>query len=139
MISPCFIRTRLFKKPTRGDWLTELQFVLYNMGIREGLLQWPIQNQRVLLQWIGYRGCCYISSLYIFGKIMNQKLSLCKIAPAYLKFMHSLDSRISVKFNNRPFVGVVTIMAGLRYVLPLTSQTTQKRKNPRRGRGFLMT
>ena len=42
--------------------------------------------------------------------------------------MQSLDNRNSVKYNNRPFVGVVTIIDGLNYVLPLTSQTTKERK-----------
>ena len=59
---------------------------------------------------------------------MKNTLNLCKISPEYLRFMHSLDNRISVKYNNRPFVGVVTIIDGLNYVLPLTSQTTKERK-----------
>ena len=59
---------------------------------------------------------------------MERILNLCKIEPAYLRFMHSLDYRVSVKYNNRPFVGVVIVVEGLNYVLPLTSQTTQKRK-----------
>lgn len=60
---------------------------------------------------------------------MEQKLSLYKIDPDYLKYLHSIDSRISVKYNNRPFVGIVTMINGISYVLPLTSQTTEERKN----------
>ena len=59
---------------------------------------------------------------------MEPKLSLYKIEPKYLKFMHDIDHRISVKYNNRPFVGIVTMINGIEYVLPLTSQTTQERK-----------
>ena len=59
---------------------------------------------------------------------MEQNLSLYKIDPAYLKFLHKIDGRISVKYNNRPFVGIVTMINGISYVLPLTSQTTQERK-----------
>ena len=58
---------------------------------------------------------------------MDQNLCLCKIDPSYLRFMHSIDYRISVKYNNRPFVGIVTMLNGVPYVLPLTSQTTQER------------
>ena len=42
--------------------------------------------------------------------------------------MHSVDNRVSVKYNNRPFVGVITMINDMPYVLPLTSQTTQDRK-----------
>ena len=59
---------------------------------------------------------------------MDQNLYLCKIHPAYLKYLHRIDSRISVKYNNRPFVGVITMLNGIPYVLPLTSQTTEERK-----------
>ena len=59
---------------------------------------------------------------------MEQNLSLCKIDPAYLKYLHRIDNRISVKYNNRPFVGVITMLNGIPYVLPLTSQTTEERK-----------
>ena len=54
-------------------------------------------------------------------------LNLYKINPDYLKFMHRLDYRINVK-NNRPFVGILTMVNGIRYVLPLTSQTTSVRR-----------
>lgn len=56
------------------------------------------------------------------------KLSLYKIEPDYLRFLHKIDSRISVKYNNRPFVGIITMINGINYVLPLTSQTTEERK-----------
>ena len=59
---------------------------------------------------------------------MEKNLNLYKIEPAYLKYMHRLDYRVSVKYNNRPFVGIITMVNGIRYVLPLTSQTTQERK-----------
>ncbi len=59
---------------------------------------------------------------------MEQNLSLCKIDPAYLKYLHGIDNRVSVKYNNRPFVGVITMLNGIPYVLPLTSQTTEERK-----------
>lgn len=65
---------------------------------------------------------------------MEQNLRLYKIDPAYLKYMHSIDSRISVKYNNRPFVGIVTMINGISYVLPLTSQTTQERKKVGKGK-----
>lgn len=59
---------------------------------------------------------------------MKDNLKLYKIDPEYLSFLHSIDNRISVKYNNRPFVGIVTMVNDIPYVLPLTSQTTQKRK-----------
>lgn len=59
---------------------------------------------------------------------MDEKLSLYKIDPQYLKFLHKIDWRISVKYNNRPFVGIITMLNGTKYVLPLTSQTTAERK-----------
>ena len=59
---------------------------------------------------------------------MDKNLFLCKIDPSYLKYLHKIDSRINVKYNNRPFVGVITMLNGIPYVLPLTSQTTEERK-----------
>ena len=59
---------------------------------------------------------------------MEEKLRLYKVDPAYLRFMHGIDPRVSVKFNNRPFIGIITMLNGISYVLPLTSQTTQERQ-----------
>lgn len=58
---------------------------------------------------------------------MEQELYLCKINNEYLKYLHSIDYRVSVKYNNRPFVGVVTMINNIKYVIPLTSQTTTER------------
>lgn len=46
----------------------------------------------------------------------------------YLKFLHKEDHRVSVKFNNRPFAGIVTTIGEKMYMIPLTSQTTEERK-----------
>ena len=59
---------------------------------------------------------------------MEKELYLCKIDPDYLKHLHKADNRVSVKHNNRPFVGIITMVENVPYVLPLTSQTTQMRK-----------
>lgn len=58
---------------------------------------------------------------------MKKELSLCEIDSGYLKYLHKVDSKVSVKYNNRPFVGVITMVNNIKYVLPLTSQTTQER------------
>lgn len=59
---------------------------------------------------------------------MSDVLFLCTIDAAYLKTMHKADWRVEVKVNNRPFVGIVTLLDGKPYAIPLTSQTTQLRK-----------
>ena len=59
---------------------------------------------------------------------MTTKLSLYRIDPKYLRYLHDIDNRVSEKFDGRPFVGVLTIVNGKQYVLPLSSQTTEKRK-----------
>lgn len=46
----------------------------------------------------------------------------------YLKYLHKEDYRVSVKFNNRPFAGIVTTISNKKYMIPLTSQTTEERK-----------
>ncbi len=45
----------------------------------------------------------------------------------YLKHLHKNDYRVSVKYNNRPFVGIITSINDKKYVIPLTSQTTEER------------
>ena len=59
---------------------------------------------------------------------MATGLQLYQINADYIKYLHKIDYRISVKYNNRPFVGIVTMINGINYVLPLTSQTTEERK-----------
>ena len=68
----------------------------------------------------------------------NLELFLCSVESSYLKFLHKLDSKVSVKYNNRPYVGLITMINAIEYVIPLTSQTTDKRiatgKNKRSAR-----
>ena len=58
----------------------------------------------------------------------NRNPTLYYINKDYLKYMHTVDYRVSVKFNNRPFVGIITTIGAQKYVIPLTSQTTEERK-----------
>lgn len=58
---------------------------------------------------------------------MSNKLFLYKVDPEYLSYLHNVDNRVSEKFNGRPFVGVLAVVNDKQYVLPLTSQTTEKR------------
>ncbi len=58
----------------------------------------------------------------------KEKPILYYIDKAYLKYLHKVDSRVSVKFNNRPFAGIVTSIGTQKYMIPLTSQTTAERK-----------
>lgn len=59
--------------------------------------------------------------------IKNTKPILCEIQRDYIKYMHDKDWRVSVKYNNRKFVGLAVRINGRMYVVPLTSQTTQER------------
>lgn len=52
---------------------------------------------------------------------------LCEIQRDYIKYMHDVDWRVSVKYNNRKFVGLAVRINGRIYVVPLTSQTTTER------------
>lgn len=71
---------------------------------------------------------------------MEDELCLCSVDAEYLKYLHKADWRVSVKYNNRPFVGVVTMINGMYYLLPLTSQTTQEReKNGKKKRAAKIT
>jgi len=59
---------------------------------------------------------------------MEKELSLCIVDANYLKYLHKVDYRVSVKYNNRPYVGVILMINGIEYVIPLTSQTTAERE-----------
>ena len=63
---------------------------------------------------------------------MAKELSLCVVDSQYLRYLHEIDYRVSVKYNNRPFVGIVTMLGGIKYVIPLTSQTTAERRKRRK-------
>lgn len=58
----------------------------------------------------------------------NKDLSLCVVDANYLRYLHKIDFRVSVKYNNRPFVGVIVMIEGSQYIIPLTSQTTSERE-----------
>ena len=62
------------------------------------------------------------------GETVDKELYLCKIDSEYLKYLHSFDNKVSVKYTNRPFVCLITMINDKTYALPLTSQTTQDRK-----------
>ena len=47
---------------------------------------------------------------FFIGDYMDNELYLCEVEPDCLKFLHKIDSQVNVK-----------------YVVPLTSQTTTKR------------
>ena len=71
---------------------------------------------------------------------MEKELYLCNVNKEYLKYMHSIDYRVSVKFSNRPYVGIVVMVNGFKYVIPLTSQTTEERvKENKRKRAARIT
>ena len=59
--------------------------------------------------------------------IEKTKPILCEIQRDYIKYMHDMDWRVSVKYNNRKFVGLAVRINGRMYVVPLTSQTTKER------------
>ena len=53
---------------------------------------------------------------------------LCQVDREYIKHLHNhVDWRVSVKYNNRPFVVLTLQIAGYDYAIPLTSQTTAER------------
>lgn len=57
----------------------------------------------------------------------KEKPILCYVEKGFLKYMHSIDLRISVKYNNRVFAGIMTSINDKKNVIPLTSQTTEER------------
>ena len=59
----------------------------------------------------------------------NESPILYYVDREYLKYLHKEDYRVSVKFNNRPFAGIITLVGDRKYIIPLTSQTTEERKN----------
>ena len=58
--------------------------------------------------------------------IKSTKPILCEIQKDYIKYMHDVDWRVSVKYK-RKFVGLAVKINGRMYVVPLTSQTTKER------------
>ena len=67
-------------------------------------------------------------------------LYLYQVNPNYLRFLHSFEQKVSVKYNNRPFVGIVTMINGINYLIPLTSQTTSEReKDGKKKRSAVVT
>ena len=66
---------------------------------------------------------------------LNTTPRMCVVDKEYLKYLHNIDHRISVKYNNRPFVVLTIIINGFLYAIPLTSTTNKIRisqgKKPR--------
>ena len=65
----------------------------------------------------------------------SYKPRFCKVDKRYIQFMHKIDSRVSVKYNNRPFVILTIYINNNLYAVPLTSTTNRDRlaagKKPR--------
>jgi len=67
-------------------------------------------------------------------------LYLYQVNPNYLRFLHGYEPKVSVKYNNRPFVGIITMINGINYLIPLTSQTTSEReKDGKKKRSAVVT
>ena len=88
-------------------------------------------------------GCLHLHSTQYFLErlfCMDKELSLCVVDADYLKYLHKVDYRVSVKYNNRPYVGIIVMIGGSEYVVPLTSQTTAEReKEGKRKRASVIT
>lgn len=52
---------------------------------------------------------------------------ICRVSPEYAKYMHGIDWRVSEKWQTRTYVGLAVLINNHTYIVPLTSQTTQKR------------
>ena len=66
-------------------------------------------------------------------------LYLYRVEADYLRYLHRIDRRVSVK-NNRAFVGIVVMINGIQYLIPLTSKTTAERINEgKRKRSSMVT
>lgn len=52
---------------------------------------------------------------------------LYRVDKDYLRYLHKIDYRVSVKYNGRPYAGIITSIGEYEYLIPLTSQTTEKR------------
>ena len=72
--------------------------------------------------------CLMTNSFFQRRKMEKERPVLYYVDKEYLKYLHKEDYRVSVKFNNRPFAGIVTSVGDKKYMIPLTSQTTEERK-----------
>lgn len=52
---------------------------------------------------------------------------ICRVSADYAEYLHSIDWRVSEKWQTRTYVGLAVRINGNTYVIPLTSQTTPKR------------
>ena len=60
--------------------------------------------------------------------MLNKYPSLYYVSNEYLKDLHdNIDYRVSIKYTTRPFIGILTIIENQKYLIPLTSEITQKR------------
>ncbi|RHO86734.1 hypothetical protein DW061_11405 [Ruminococcus sp. AF42-9BH] len=58
----------------------------------------------------------------------NESPILYYVDKEYLKYLHKEDYRVSVKFNNRPFAGIVTLVGDRKYIIPLHLRQQKKEK-----------
>lgn len=66
-------------------------------------------------------------------------IRMCKITKDYLKFMNKIDYKVSKK-KERTFIGLIVKFNNIQYVVPLTSQTLEKRHlNGKRKRSPIIT
>ena len=56
-----------------------------------------------------------------------EKLRIYRIKPGYIRYLHNTDKRVNLKFDARPYIGTITMPNGIKYLLPLSSRTTELR------------
>lgn len=65
---------------------------------------------------------------------MNKRLKLYNVNLKYIRNLHNIDNHIpsispQLEKQNRPFLGVIVMVNGSKYCIPLSSNSNKKNKN----------
>ena len=80
-----------------------------------------------------YEEAMQLHSLLCYGDFMNKCFKLYTINLKYIRKLHSIDDNVpsvspQIGKQSRPFLGIIVLVNGRKYCIPLTSNSDKKRK-----------
>lgn len=81
-----------------------------------------------------YQEAVHMHSLLCYGEIMNKRFKLYHVNMKYIRNLHNVDNNVpsvSPQINKqyRPFLGIIVLINGSKFCIPLTSNSDKKNKN----------
>lgn len=81
-----------------------------------------------------YQEAVHLHGLLCYGGRMNKRFKLYHVNIKYIRNLHKIDDNVpsvspQIGKHNRPFLGIIVLINGSKFCIPLTSNSDKKNKN----------